>query len=246
VRDVCLGLAVLVAAGCGGSTSRSTSSSQSPTTFDFGSNNPHKVTAFGDSITRGFLELQRQGSFDLITSNNYPNILQGKLRSLDPTWTVVNRGIGGEMTSEGLARIRSTLAIDKPGIVLIMEGTNDASRCRDTFPTVNNLHGMVQAGKANKSFTIIGTIPPNFRRNVCPDTFINDVNRQLHEIALEENVVVAEIHDGMYNRSLFGLSPDRDPLHPNEHGYAVMADIWYQALLQAVPGRATAALRRRG
>jgi lysophospholipase L1-like esterase len=56
---------------------------------------------------------------------------------------------------------------------------------------------------------------------------------------------VAEIHDGMNNRSLFGLSPDRDPLHPNEQGYAVMADIWFQAMMQAVPGGATAALRRR-
>ena len=49
----------------------------------------------------------------------------------------------------------------------------------------------------------------------------------------------------MNNRSLFGVAPGRDPLHPNEQGYAVMADIWFQAMLQAIPGGATAALRRR-
>jgi lysophospholipase L1-like esterase len=116
-RDVGLGLAVLAAAGCGEHSSRSTSASLSPTSLDFGSNNPQKVTAFGDSITRGFLELKRR-DLGLITSNNYPNILQGKLRSFGPAWTVVNRGIGGEYTAEGLARIRSTLAIDKPGFAM--------------------------------------------------------------------------------------------------------------------------------
>jgi len=60
VRDICLGLAFLVAAGCGGGSSKSTSSSsQNASTYDFGSNNPMKVTAFGDSITAGFLDLQR-------------------------------------------------------------------------------------------------------------------------------------------------------------------------------------------
>ena len=52
-------------------------------------------------------------------------------------------------------------------------------------------------------------------------------------------------HNGMNQRDLFGIAPDRDPLHPNEHGYAVMADIWYNAMLQAIPGGAIAALRRR-
>ena len=56
---------------------------------------------------------------------------------------------------------------------------------------------------------------------------------------------MAEIFDGMNQRELFGISPDRDPLHPNEQGYRVMADIWYTAMLQAIPGGATAALRRR-
>jgi acyl-CoA thioesterase-1 len=246
VRDVCLGLAVLAAAGCGGDSSSSTSSSsQTPSDFDFGNNNPRKVTAFGDSITRGFLELQRRGSFDLITSNNYPNILQGRLKSLDPAWIVVNRGVGGELTSEGLGRIRSTLNIDKPGFVLILEGTNDASRCENSGRTAANLRGMVQIAKSNKSIPIIGTIPPNFRTNNCPDVFLQEVNNQIHEFAPAENVTVAEIHLGMNNRAYFGVTPNRDPLHPNEQGYAVMADIWYQAIAQTVPGGVTAALRRR-
>ena len=147
----------------------------------------------------------------LITSNNYPNILQGKLKGLDPAWSVVNRGVGGEVTSEGLGRIRSTLNIDKPGFVLIMEGTNDASRCGNSSVTANNLRGMVQIAKANKSIPIIGTIPPNFRTNTCPDAFLGDVNNQIHAFADAENVTVAEIHDGMNNRSPLRPLPGPGP-----------------------------------
>jgi len=245
VRDVCLGIALLAAAGCGGSKSSATSaSSQASSDFDFGNNDPKKVTAFGDSITAGTLELKRR-DLRLSTANNYPNILQGKLQSLNPEWRVVNRGVGGEHTSEGAARLPSILRIDKPGFVLIMEGTNDAHGCDDKVAAVNNLRSMVQAAKANKSIPIIGTIPPSFRNNPCADDIIDDVNLNIHAFASADNVVVAEIFDGMNQRDLFGISLDRDPLHPNEHGYAVMADIWYQAMLQAIPGGATAALRRR-
>ncbi len=47
--------------------------------------------------------------------------------------------------------------------------------------------------------------------------------------------MLAEIFDGMNNRDLFGLAPDRDPLHPNEQGYRVMANIWLNALKHTIP-----------
>jgi acyl-CoA thioesterase I len=245
VRDVCLGIALLAAAGCGGgSKSSSTSSSQAPSDFDFGNNNPRKVTAFGDSITAGFLDLKRR-DLRLTTSNNYPNILQGKLRRLDPAWTVINRGVGGEVTSQGASRINSILRNDGPGFILIMEGANDASQCQDSNTTSNNLRNMVNSAKANKTIPIIGTITPNFRNDPCADDVIDGVNASIRGFAAAENVQLAEIFNGMNQRDLFGIAPDRDPIHPNEQGYAVMAEIWFQAMLQATPGGVTAALRRR-
>lgn len=243
-RDVCLGIALLAAAGCGGGSSHSSSSSQTPPNFDFGNNDSRKVTAFGDSITVGFLDLKRR-DLRLTTSNNYPNILQGRLRSLDPAWRVVNRGVGGEVTGQGVRRFPSVLQLDKPGFVLIMEGINDASQCLDSDAAINNLRTMVNAAKANRSIPIIGTVTPSFRNDPCADDVIDAINIGIHAFATADNVVVAEIFNGMNQRDLFGISPDRDPIHPNEQGYAVMADIWFQAMLRAIPGGASAALRRR-
>jgi lysophospholipase L1-like esterase len=227
------------------STGPSKTASTTQAQFNFGANSPRTVDAFGDSITFGVLE-ERKIGLVLDTVNNYPADLQKMLQKLDPAWRVINRGVGGEDVQTGATRIGVVLPFDHPGYVLIMEGTNNASRCDDPLFIVNNLKSMVDSAKANKTIPILGTIPPNFRTPTCTQDVIDQANSLIRGLAAAEGIVLAEIFDGMNNRELFGQSPDRDPLHPNDEGYAVMARIWYQALLQAVPSGGTAvALHRK-
>jgi lysophospholipase L1-like esterase len=210
-------------------------SSPTPSSFDFGSNSPLRVTAFGDSITRGVLgEVDGQ---DVVTSNNYPNNLQVALRTLNPQYRVINRGLSAEVTNDGRQRIRGVLARDKPGFILIMEGTNDASREDDPAFIVANLESMVTNAQGNHTIPVIGTIPPNFRHHAAAQSIVRVANQLIRTMATTRKVVLAEIFDGMNDRSLFG-SPERgieDPLHPNERGYARMAGIWFTAVQQAIP-----------
>ena len=231
---------------CGHSSdSTKPSSTSTAGLFDFGNNSPRTVDAFGDSITFGTLE-ERKIGFGLDTVNNYPNDLQKLLQKLDPAWHVINRGVGGEVVQDGATRIGVVLPFDHAGYVLIMEGTNNASRCDDPAFIVNHLKAMVDTAKANKTIPILGTIPPNFRSPTCAQDVIDQANVMIRGLAAAEGIVLAEIFDGMNDRALFGLGPDRDPLHPNEQGYAVMAGIWYNALLRAIPGGGTAvALHRK-
>ena len=74
---------------------------------------------------------------------------------------------------------------------------------------------------------------------------IDAANGLIRGLASAEGIVLAEIFNGMNNRSLFGLS-DRDPLHPNDEGYRVMANIWFGALKQAIPGGGTAVASPQG
>jgi lysophospholipase L1-like esterase len=228
----------LTLAGCGGGGSRSTGSSSSsrptPANFDFGANSPLRVTAFGDSITFGVLELQVRSS-RLATGNNSPNILQSMLRGLDSGYRVINRGVPGEQTASGLRRFGGTLGADKPGFVLIMEGTNDATLGGSAGAIAGNLEGMVDIAQNSRTIPVLGTIPPNFRNDPGAQDIIREANVQIRAIARARRVVLAEIFNGMNDRSLFGLGPDRDPLHPNERGYAVIAGIWFEALQRAFP-----------
>ena len=234
-------LALVVAVlGCGHS-SDTTGPSMGTTTassVNFGANTPQTAAAFGDSITFGVLE-ERRIRAALDTSNNYPNVLQGLLQRLDPAWRVINRGRGGEVVQDGATRIDDVLHSDRPGFILIMEGTNNASRCDDAVFIVERLRTMVERAKANRTIPLLGTIPPNFRNDPCAHDVIDTANGLIRGLASAEGIVLAEIFTGMNNRSLFGLAPDRDPLHPNEAGYRVMANIWLAALNQAIPGGGT-------
>lgn len=233
-----LGLVVLLTltacggGGGGGSTTASTATaSGTPFDFDFGSNNALRATAFGDSITRGVL------GEGVTTSNNYPNNLQSMLRGLDSGWRVVNRGTPGERTFEGLRRLPGVLSADRPGYVLIMEGTNDADEGDDPAAIVSNLESMVNLAQQNRSIPVIGTIPPNFRNDPGSQSRINTANGMIRALAQSRRIALAEIFTGMNDRSLFA-SPERgieDPLHPNERGYSVMAGIWFEALRRAFP-----------
>jgi lysophospholipase L1-like esterase len=228
--------------GGGGNTGSTGAGTRTPANFDFGNNDPRKVTAFGDSITVGELgdrgQLRRPVLFR-VTSNNYPNNLQAMLRGLDPSWRVVNRGVSGETAETGVRRFPGVLGADRPGFVLIMEGTNDVERRNPTPQIVANLQSMVDQAQGNHSVPVIGTIPPLFRNDPLGQAIINDANGQIRSFARARGVTLAEIFDGMNDRSLFATPSEgvNDPLHPNERGYQVMAGIWFEAMQKTIPNQ---------
>jgi lysophospholipase L1-like esterase len=233
-------------AGCGGggATTGSSGDTRVPANFDFGGNDPLKITAFGDSITLGELgdrDLVRRG-IRRVTTNNYPNQLQAMLRGRDPAWRVINRGVGGETADTGRGRLPGVLAADHPGFVLLMEGINDADRGTSAGAIVADLDAMIASAEAVRTVPIVGTLTPNFRNDPGARAIIAEANRMIRDLARIRRVTLAEIFDGMNDRSLFGTPEEgiNDPLHPNERGYAVMAGIWFDALQRTIPQGPTA------
>jgi lysophospholipase L1-like esterase len=240
---------LLALVGCGHSSDSTGPSSGSSTasSADFGSNDQRKASAFGDSITAGVLEERRRVVGRLSTTNNYPNDLQAMLQGIDPAWRVVNRGQSGEKVEQGASRISGVLRADQPGFILIMEGANNASREDDPAFIVSFLQSMVASARANQTLPILGTIPPNFRNDPGAQDVIASANDMIRALAQAQNIALAEIFNGMNDRNLFGQSPDRDPLHPNEQGYQVMAGIWFGVLTHVAPnGGRSLALRPKG
>ena len=75
------------------------------------------IVAFGDSITSG------QG--DSSRPAGYPYRLEQALLPGFPNVIVLNRGVPGERTYEGVRRIDTVLEYDRPDYVLILEGVNN-------------------------------------------------------------------------------------------------------------------------
>ncbi|MGH7091949.1 MAG: GDSL-type esterase/lipase family protein, partial [Stellaceae bacterium] len=79
---------------------------------------PLTIVDIGDSLTAGF---------GLPASESFPAQLQAWLRRDGLDVRVVNAGVSGDTTAGGLARLDWALA-DKPGMVILALGANDALR----------------------------------------------------------------------------------------------------------------------
>jgi lysophospholipase L1-like esterase len=77
------------------------------------------IVALGDSITRGV----RPG---VKAEETFAALLESGLRKQKIEADVVNAGIGGERTDQALARLDKAILARKPGVVLVMYGTNDS------------------------------------------------------------------------------------------------------------------------
>lgn len=157
------------------------------------------VLAFGDSLTYGTGALPEQ---------SYPAVLQ-KLISR----TVINAGVPGETTSEGLARLPHYLERYRPAVVLLCLGANDMLQGRDEVAAAENLKEMIRmAEKQGAQVVLIGVPRPNllvstpeFYRQIAEEFSLPFLENTMREI-LKKN------------------SLKSDFIHPNAKGYRKIAE----------------------
>lgn len=208
-----------------------------PATLPIGNNVPGLYMAFGDSITDG------DGSFD---NQGYRPGLLSKLRAHFNQGSMNNQAIGGTRSNAGANRIRNSLGFVKPAYVLILYGTNDwnDNPCREDFPcyTIDSLRSMIRSAKAQHTLPVISTIIPcnvGYDARVPPNRqdWIVDMNALIRPMAKEEGAVLVDNFAAFmavadYHTLMF------DHVHPNDAGYAIMVDQWFQAITTAVPAAA--------
>ena len=109
----------------------------------------------GDSLSAGY---------GLETGKGWVDLLRQRLDADRPRWNVINASVSGDTTAGGLARLPALLARDKPAVVIIELGGNDALRGLSLQQTKNNLTKMVTlCKKAGAAVLLIGMqIPPNY------------------------------------------------------------------------------------
>jgi len=182
-----------------------------------------RYVAFGDSITEGVGDASGLG---------YPPRLEDLLQGSDPGATVENAGVAGETTAEGLARVDSVLT-GPPGVLLVMEGTNDVSRSISAETALFNLESI--AGRAeDQGWGVIHatTIPRRPEGSTAREIGLNGfLNRLLRDSAGGSGAELADPFE------VFGAIPDvfdtyytTDPEdqvgHLSGDGYQVMAQVF--------------------
>jgi acyl-CoA thioesterase I len=112
------------------------------------------VVCFGDSLTAGY-------GTDL--GQSYPDYLQKDLDAAGYKYRVVNEGISGNTTKDGVERLDSILAL-KPAIVVVEFGGNDGLRGLRIDDSRTNLNRIVGTLKTSGTKVILAgiTLPPDY------------------------------------------------------------------------------------
>jgi acyl-CoA thioesterase-1 len=170
-----------------------------PTTTD----TRRAIVCFGDSITAGF---------GLDAGQSFPDLLQQDLDRRGLAYRVVNLGISGDTTQDGLARVFMALA-EKPAVVVLELGGNDGLRGIPLAITQANLaHIVEQFQGAGARVVLAGmTLPPNYGPAFVPkfEALYKDLAAK-YKVTLIPNLLEGVgAHDDLMQR---------DGIHPNAAG----------------------------
>ncbi|MBM3293345.1 MAG: hypothetical protein FJY82_02345 [Candidatus Aminicenantes bacterium] len=197
-----------------------------------------RFIAFGDSITYGICDEDRSGDpEDYIPEKSYPPRLESLLALRFGPHEVVNAGVPGESTIQGLSRVDALIGRSSARYILILEGTNDIIWNWYSLDTTSfNLEEMLRKSLEHGMLPALATTTPRFDHNADwpRQSLLNDRIRQL---AVLRSVPLADLYQDFasFPEAAGGVTSlicwGEDRLHPNEKGYQFMAEKWFERIL---------------
>jgi lysophospholipase L1-like esterase len=167
------------------------------------------VLAFGDSLTHGT---------GANPTESYPAVLERNVGTI----RIVNAGVPGETSAEGLARLPSVLEEVKPRLLLLCHGGNDFLRRMDDGQARANIRSMIAlARERGVAVVLLATPKPSLPPSV--PTFYAEIAAELR-VPFEEDSIRAVVVDSRLKSDL---------VHPNAQGYARIAEAVQKVLKKA-------------
>ena len=182
------------------------------------------ILLMGDSLS---------AEYGLQRGSGWAKILERQFQQQGSQWIIYNASISGETSAGGLSRLPKLLEQEKPGIVFIELGANDALRGLSITQTESNLRKMIELSKKSGARVLLFgmQIPPNYGQSYAKQ--FKDLYPRL---ATQEKVELIPFF-------LTGVATQRDlfqadNIHPNENAQMLLyKNVWgamapYQSLLR--------------
>ena len=178
-----------------------------------------------------------------------------KLDESFPGKPYINRGIGGQTTSQMLVRFRQDVVNLQPRAVVILAGTNDIAG--NTGPISNedieaNFASIAELARAHKIRVIFSSmLPVHNYTPVSQDFFaqrpmgrILALNRWLKVYCAANNLIYLDYFSATVDdKGLLKRDLADDGLHPNKAGFAIMAPLAEKAIEEALRQSGNASAR---
>jgi len=163
------------------------------------------IIAFGDSLTYGT---------GATSGMDYSSQLSRMISR-----PIINAGIPGDTTARALLRLEEDVLSRSPRIVFVTLGGNDLKNGVPKEDAFSNLRTIVRSIQEKGALVILGGIHVPFWGRGFGDAY-DHLSEELGA------VLVPNVLEGiMGDRSLMS-----DSIHPNDDGYAIMAESFYQAM----------------
>jgi lysophospholipase L1-like esterase len=171
--------------------------------------NEDRIVFMGNSITEFW-------------KNIHPDFFVGK--------PYVNRGIGGQTTSQMLLRFRADVVNLHPKVVVFLGGTNDiaGNTGNVTLDMIeDNIFSMIELAKTNDIGVVLCSVLPVFDYPWSPGKEpaqkIIDLNKALKFYAETHDITFVDFHTPMKDeRNGLRKELGEDGVHPNVAGYLIM------------------------
>ncbi len=166
------------------------------------------IVAFGDSLSAGY---------GADPGKSFPDFLQKDLEAAGLHWRVVNAGVSGNTTTDGLSRLREVLAY-KPRVTIVEFGGNDGLRGLPIETTRANLERIVETLQAAGSKVLLAgmTLPPNYGSD-----YIRPFQQIYVDLAAKYKLALIP-----FLLSDVAIHPDlmqQDGIHPTAQGNEIVA-----------------------
>lgn len=164
---------------------------------------PRILVAFGDSLTAGYLLPQDKG---------FVPVLERELKARGLNVTVINGGVSGDTTSDGLARLDWTIPDGTQGVILEL-GANDMLRGLDPAIPRANLRDMLTKLRERRIAVLL--VGMKAQRNLGP-AYVTAFDSLYPDLAREFKVPLYPFFlEGVASEPSLSL---QDGLHPNAQG----------------------------